>query len=645
MKKLLLWLVFTFFMIITHSQTLFTYGNHSVSSGEFLKAFNKNKTSEINFTKALRDYLNLYIDYKLKVQAASDMRLDTLPSLVADLQNFRSQIQGNYLIDEPTVNRLVYEAFNRGQKDIHTIYYFISAPEDMDSLKLSNTVKEIAGKLKDNKPEKEILSTINTSYQVKVEKNDAGFITVFSLPYEFENIIYTLKPGQVSIPYKTKKGWYVFKNVSERKAVGKISIAQILFAVPEGDELQKEKIRKLADSVYIALRNGSDFSMLAKQFSDDRTTFMNGGKVPEFGTASYDSVFENQAFNLKNDHDISPPFETKFGYHIIKRIAAMPVPSTTDDEAFMYNLKQEVLNDKRAEIAKQKFFKEIKPLIGYEKEYVNEENLWRVSDSSLLVNRNVTSGNVNEYTTLFYFNDHQKVKVRDWILYLRNSNKVVPGERHDSYTKIFSDFINASAATNYASRLENFNEGFKARIEEFKEGNMLFEIMTKKIWAKASEDTNALQQYYKSHIQNYFWNASAEAVIFSCSNGKMADNTIRQLENGKSWRQIMKDDPSHIQCDSGRFELEQLPVVDRKNFRSGFITKPEINKNDSTAVFIKILNLYTPHQPRDFQDSRGLVVSDYQNYLDEKWVEQLKKKYPVKVNEQAFKKLLNSKKF
>ena len=212
----------------------------------------------------------------------------------------------------------------------------------------------------------------------KIEKGDAGFITVFSLPYDFENIVYRLKPRQISVPYHSKNGWYIFKDLNERPAVGKITVAQILFAVPQGDDSQKEKTKKLADSVYNALQNGSDFSTLAKQFSDDRTTFMNGGLIPEFGTAKYDSVFEDHAFALKEDGEISKPFETKFGYHILKRISARPVPSTKSDASFLYNLKLQVLNDNRIQTAKEKFVEEILPKIGYKKNNVNQHDFRNV---------------------------------------------------------------------------------------------------------------------------------------------------------------------------------------------------------------------------------------------------------------------------
>lgn len=635
MKKLLPALVFTLFIFNTYGQTLFTYGKHSVNAKEFLTAYNKNKTATPNQEQALRDYLDLYIKFKLKVQAAKDMRMDTLPSLQADLQNFRSQIQNSYLIDEKAVNDLVNEAFNRSQKDIHVVYYFVNT-ENTDSAKALKAVQKISEILA-NHPKEDIPSQIDS---VKINKGDAGFITVFSLPYDLENIVYALKPGQISDPYHSKRGFYIFENKGERKAVGKITIAQILFAIPPGDNSQNEKVKKLSDSVYRALKNGGDFAALARRFSDDKLTYLNGGILPEFGTAKYDSVFENHAFDLGKDGDISNPFKTKFGYHIIKRISATPVPSSENDEPFMYNLKQEVLNDSRIVLAKKKFIEEILPLIGLKKNKINEENLWELTDSSLSNHKNIAIGNLNENTTLFSYNDHAETKIRDWLVFLNNSNKLIPGS-HFSYKELFANFINASSVADYASRLEHFNPAFKAQIDEFKEGNLLFEVMQKKVWEKASADTSDLRNFYNSHKEKYFWNTSAEAIIFSCSNQIIASQIISQLKKRKNWREVVAENQSLVQADSGRFELGQIPVVERTNFTNGLITLPVVNKNDGTAVFSQIIKVYPGKEPRSYDDSRGLVINDYQNYLEEKWIEQLKKKYPVSVNEKTFSSLLN----
>ncbi len=342
---------------------------------------------------------------------------------------------------------------------------------------------------------------------------------------------------------------------------------------------------------------------------------------------------------MKTD-EISQPFETEFGYHIIKRIAATPVPANKNDETFMYHLKQDVLSDSRAGIAKEKFIAEILPKVGLKKNPINTTDLWNVTDSSLLANTNVTSGKVNEKTALLYFNDKRNATVADWIQYLRNSGKAQFPNYHESYNVAFPGFIAAASLNNYRARLENFNADFKNQLDEFKEGNLLFEIMERRVWGKASSDSAGLLNYYNQHQKKYLWEASAEAVIFSCSNEGIAHDCIQQLNNGKSWHDILNDNSALVQADSGRYELAQIPVLDRTNFTSGLITAPVVNKNDGTTVFAKIIRLYPGGQQRSFDDARGLVLNDYQNFVEEKWIEQLKKQYPIKIDEKVLQKLL-----
>jgi peptidyl-prolyl cis-trans isomerase SurA len=209
MKKLLL--LFLFFAIISsvHSQTLFTYGNQKVSANEFLNAYNKNKSDTADNANALRDYLDLYINFKLKVQAAKDLQLDTLTALKSDLQNFRSQIEENYLRDEKALNALINEAFLRSQKDIKVADFFVAANNSGDTLKNFNAINELHAELKTGKDSiEDILQRINKN-GVNITKSDLGFITDFSLPYTFENVIYGLKPGESSAPLRTKNGWHI----------------------------------------------------------------------------------------------------------------------------------------------------------------------------------------------------------------------------------------------------------------------------------------------------------------------------------------------------------------------------------------------------------------------------------------------------
>lgn len=643
MKQLFLLVAFFSFTSFLYSQSLFTYGSHPVSKDEFLRAYNKNKTTTENKEQALRDYLDLYIKFKLKVQAAKDMRLDTLPSLEADLDNFKGQIEDSYLKDEKQVSALTEEAYLRSKKDIHTLHFYVPVDEKMlpaDTLKAYKAINETYDELKKGKTNYEdILAEIKEEI-APVQGNDVGFITVFTLPYEFENIVYTLKPGEVSKPYRTKKGWHIFKNEEERLAVGKIKVAQILFAFPADNNSLRDRARQLSDSVSKALLAGADFSTLAKEYSDDKMTYMNGGAMPEFGVAKYDGGFENEAFSLKQDGDISERFQTEFGFHILKRISRSPIPDNKNDAAFMYSLKQEVLDDGRIETAKEKFVQEILTKTGYKKNNaVTDAVLRKITDSFSLANKDITVGNISEKTVLFSFNNN-KVTIGDWLQYVRRTKEASQAADVNSYPTLLKNYITIAATENYRKRLQDFNPDFKYQVEEFKEGNMLFEIMERNIWSKASSDSIGLQNYYKEHKNNYKWSASADAVLYSCASAGVAKNAMEQIDSGRYWKDVLSENPTEVQADSGRYELSQIPVIDRTNFTEGLLTAPVVNKGDGTAVFAQVIKLYPSDQPRSFEDARGLVINDYQSFLEQKWIELLKKKYPVKVNEKVFKTLL-----
>ncbi|MEO8111274.1 MAG: peptidylprolyl isomerase [Ginsengibacter sp.] len=642
MKQLYLLVAFFLSTSFLYSQSLFTYGTHAVSKDEFLRAYNKNKTTVENKDQALKDYLDLYIKFKLKVQAAKDMRLDTLPSLEADLDNFKQQIEDSYLKDEKQVNALTDEAYTRSKKDIHVLHFYVPLDAKMlpaDTLKAYKAINETYDELKKGKTNYEdILAEIKEDI-APVQGNDIGFVTVFTLPYAFENIVYGLKAGEVSKLYRTKKGWHIFKNEEERPAVGKIKVAQILFAVPADNNALRDRAKRLSDSVYKALQAGADFSEMAKKYSDDKMTYMNGGVMPEFGVAKFDGGFETAAFSLKHDSDITAPFQTEFGYHILKRLSREPIPENKND-AYIYALTQDVLNDSRIETAKEKFVKEILAKTGYKKNSaVSDAALWKITDSFALVNKSITVGNLNEKTVLFSFSNN-KVTIGDWLQYVRRTKEGSQTADAPSYPVLLQNYVAIAATENYRKRLQDFNPDFKYQVEEFKEGNMLFEIMERNIWSKASLDSVGLLQYYQQHKNNYKWSASADAILYSCANAAVAKNAMEQIEKGRYWRDVMSENSTEVQADSGRYELSQIPVIDRTNFTQGLVTAPVVNSGDGTAVFTQVLKLYPGDQQRNFEDARGLVINDYQSFLEQKWIESLKKKYPVKVDERVFKTLL-----
>ncbi len=640
MKKFYLSLAMAFSIATVRSQTLITYGTNTVSKDEFLRAYNKNKTPVTDKEKSIRDYIELYTNFKLKVKAAKDLRIDTLPQLQADIDNFRRQVDENYMSDEKGLSALMDQAFSRSLRDLHTIHFSIAVPSDVqpeDTMKVYQQIQALYNDLKSG----------NTNYSSIAEKatakyGDLGYITVFSLPYQYENIVYALKAGETSSPYRAKKAWHIFKVLDERPDAGKWKVAQILLAYPpDADAATKQTYQKLADSIYNLLQGGADFGALAKTYSNDKLTYMNAGEMPEFGSGKFDYSFEKTVFDLKKDGDMTKPFSTAYGIHIVKRLGFTPTVTDRSDASVQFELKQKIMQDARISEAKEKFAKDIISKIGYKRvPGVKDEDLFRFADSLALNDDPELPGKLPISNKTIISFTKSSLKGADWLKFVKEYKGNFEQYKGESNKELWDKYITISSLEYYKKHLEEYNEDFKFQMQEFKEGNMLFEVMEKNVWTKAGIDTVGLLKYYNAHKENYKWAASADVLIVNAVSEKAAQDALAALKSGKAFRQLVEEKNNEIQIDSARYELSQINGT-TNSFPANADSYSSITKNsDGTATFVKYLKLYEPNQQRSFDEARGLVINDYQNILEQKWLEELKKKYPVKVNEALVKTLI-----
>jgi len=292
MKKLLT--AFCMLMALSSSaQTLFTYGSASVSADEFLRAFKKNNNSAKD-EKAMKEYLDLFIASRLKINEAKEKRYDTLPQLVTDLANLRQQILPSYINDKESINKLLNEAFSRSQKDIHVAHIFIAFTKNGNTDVAGGDKKrqELVEKLSKGVKFDELAKQYSDDPSALNNGGDIGWVTVFTLPYELENVVYTTSPAKTSAVHTSKIGYHIFKNLGERKAVGRMKAAQILLAFPPGaDDALKAGLKKTADSIYSRLQAGEDFGKLATSLSNDVISSASNGQMQEFGVAEFNPVF------------------------------------------------------------------------------------------------------------------------------------------------------------------------------------------------------------------------------------------------------------------------------------------------------------------------------------------------------------------
>ncbi len=631
-----------FFTMPAYAQVLFTYGNKPVTKQEFLKAFNKNNSQEIVTQQALSDYLELYTRYKLKVQAAKDLRLDTLSGQRTELTEFRNQLVETYMNNDVSIAMFIDEALERSATEIHLAHIFIAASRHLAPGKTQQAEKRINDAymlLNKGESFEKVAKIYSEDTAVDLNKGDIGFISVFALPYELETLAYTTPQGKYSAPFRSTAGFHIFKNLGVRKSVGKVRVAQILLAFPPEATLQeREALKKRADSIRKVLVNGGEMAALAATFSNDPFSFEAGGELPAFGPGRYEPAFENPIFNLK-EGQVSEPILTSYGYHIVKMLQKIPVVTDKNDKQAREEIRQQVLASDRMEAARKVLLHAVMKTTHFKKYPVPQASFKKYTDS-LLKGKKLTLPDLRSTTPLFSV-EKKVITLKDWTTYLQTLPELEVQVREAASTKLYNDYIETVVLEYYRNNLHTYNADFAYQLNDFKDGNLLFEIMQRNVWNPAAADTTGLRRYYENNKNKYWWEQSADALIFTTVNESAADQLKQKLQKDpRNWRTYIDSGEGLIQGDSARFELSQIPVVDRTNFQEKLITAPVKNETDNSLTFAYIIRMYPDRMPRSFEDARGLVINDYQNYLEEKWLATLKKKYPVKVNEAVLKSLV-----
>jgi peptidyl-prolyl cis-trans isomerase SurA len=621
-----------------NAQTLFTYANKKVDVKEFTRAYNKvyPEGTVTNKEKTIREYLDLYINSKLKIHQAYEKKYDTMHAFKEELSNLRQQLLETQLTESESYNFLIDEAFARSQKDIQVQHIFISYKSvnyALDSAESKLKIDEAYMELYSGKNFDEVALKFSEDPSVTINKGNIGFITAFSLPYQFENIIYGLSPGKFSVPYKSNSGYHIFKNISERKAVGKINAAQILLAFPPGSNPDvQNKFALLADSLYQRILKGDDFTKLSTSFSNDYVSANSGGRLPEFTIGTYDPVFENAIISLPADSAVSKPFLTSHGYHIVKRISIMPVPGTKD-KAALNEVKLKVDKDPRIKLTRDILIRRVITKAGFKQVDINLRQL-NVYVDSLAENKNPPAGSPFKNEMMLNKVGDQTKTIGDLVDYAKTYRWQAYGTIKP-FNELFEDFKQSCVLEYYKKHIEEYNEDFRLQMNELKDGNLFFDIMMKEVWNKAQSDSAGQVKYYKKHLNKYTWQNSADAIIFYCGDEETANKMKEEISKDPAgWKKAFENSGDRSTIDSGRFEFSKIPGL-KNSAASGMITDIEKNKDDSSASFAYILKSYTLPAQKSFAEAKGDVINDYQVEVDNNWTNTLKKKYPVVINQQA----------
>ncbi len=645
--SLLLGMMFFTFSIFAQNQDdeiLFTIADEAVPVSEFLYIYTKNLGDKADFSKkSLKEYLDLYTKFKLKVKKAKSMKLDTSKSFKNEMNGYREQLAKSYLVDKEVNEKMIREAYDRMKKDLKVRMILISFSRDKkNESEVKNKIDNIYKELKEGKSFSSLARKYSDDRYSNKSGGDIGWVTAM-LPngfYEFENRIYNLKKGEFSKPFKTDYGYMIVKLEDERPARGEIEAAHILIRDRVKGKVNPKAKAKI-DSLYRALQAGADFEKLAKKYSMDVKTAGKGGYLGFFGINKYESKFEDQAFALKKDNDISKPFKTSLGWHIIKRLSK---PGIKPFEQTKRSLANEMNKNERYKIARKALIARIKKESGF-KEYKNAFDRFAAKlDKSFYSFK----WNIPEYKNedLCVIGD-KKYTLEDFVNYCKKNQRarLKLSKREpvkDSALKMYDKFIDDICIKYEEQHLEDKYPDFKFLMKEYTEGNLLFEVMEKEVWNKASKDTAGLKKFYENHKNNYKWKKRAVVNEYTIhtDNPKLIKKILKYSKK-KSHKKLLKKfnkKEKLITFLSNKYEIgdKELEGIE---FKVGTMTEPVMNKKKKTVVFKKIVDII-PESLKSLDDAKGYIIADYQEFLEDKWIKSLEKEYPVKINEKVFNKMI-----
>ena len=520
-----IYIVFFSFSLVSFSQfnerdVLFNVNNDSVLAGEFIRVYNKNiDLIKDESQKDVDNYLQLYINYKLKLSEAYSRELHKNDNYKKELKKYTKQLESAFLTDKVTEEKLLLEAYERTKYEVNVSHVLIRIEEDNnDTIDVYNNILKLRNPLLKN----HIDSLIKNHYNGKaLIVEDLGYFSAFKMIYKFENVAYNTKIGEVSMPFRTRFGYHIIKVIDKRNSLGEVNVAHIM--VYKNKPGSKEKIYNLYDSI----RKGSNFESLAKKYSEDKNTSFKGGRLNPFSSGQLNSIeFENMAFSLNKPNEVSSPVETKLGWHIIKLYSKSKLKPISDMKSILSN---KIKRSSRSSIISDSFYAML--LDRYNLNYKNKnlEDFISIINDSWEIPENIEEDN-------FLIKIHNKTyNFQDFATYLEENKRSINTKNKEGIVfSLYKDFINNNLLEIYKYNLEDENLDYKYILKEYKEGLLLFDLMQEKIWNVASNDSINIKEFYQSNKSKYSSFDDDKGEIISDYQDFLENNWITELRANNS---------------------------------------------------------------------------------------------------------------
>lgn len=629
--------------VLAKDPVVMTVNGDDVTLSEFEYLYNKNSEQQLN-PQPLDEYVEMFKVYKLKVADAKASGIDTLPTFRKEMAQYKHDLALPYLTDSVYINQLYDESYNNGADELEVSHIMIfknrGERSNTASRAMADSILEV---LKGGADFSEVARMASQDRPTANRGGRMGYITVDQYPYSFEKAAYALKEGEISDVVESPFGYHIIKAGKRRPNRGKVLVSHILKVSPDGAPADRaEKARNFIDSVYnLVMADPDKFASIAETSSDDRNSARQGGALPWFGTGEMVEDFDSVSFALK-DGEISKPFKSSFGWHIVKRIDHRDRASKAEGKsAFLTKLANP--NDERNALIRDH---QTERLAAKHKGSLNAATIAAIRedikkhgiDSAYF--QNWTSGPLagSPLATV----GKKTYTVGDMYKKVRNVRQPDPESAERLFDHNLKVWYNGLVVEAEQDELAQTEPDYRNLLKEYEEGSMLYEVSVQKVWDRAAKDSEGLENYFQAHRGDYTWKSpQAKGFLVQAVNESVAN--LIKAKAATLGRDTLV---STLRKEFGKeMHLERVLVPQGVNAMVDYLmfNGPKAEPISPTYTVLFMLDGRILNAPEEVSDVRGQVTSDYQNEFEKQWIEELKAKYPVTVNTKVLKKVKNRK--
>jgi peptidyl-prolyl cis-trans isomerase SurA len=585
MKKVFLSIILLAGAVMGFAQedkVLMTINGEPVMASEFLYIYEKNNQESSIEKKSMREYLDLFVNFKLKVTEAIAQGVDTTEAFKKELAGYRAQATPKYMQDNVAIDSLVTLSYNRMANIRRAAHIAIQCPAGSDSLVEAEALAKIhlarervtTGVEKKVKKGRKWVSVrepeefavvareMTEDQHGKENGGELGWIQVFRFVYPFEEAVYNTPIGEVSEVFRSPYGFHIAL-VEEERAFEEVHAAHIMKMMPRGGDMMATDIQKQVDSLYQLVLNGADFAEVAVAHSDDKGSAKKGGDLGWFGRGMMVQPFENITFDMQPG-EMSKPFPTRFGWHFVKLYGKRGIQP-------LDSIRSQVLGQVKRDVRMQEA----------EKSFINKTRA--------------------EYN--------------------------LPAEMSNAEVKAYAD-----------AHLEEKYADLRNLVREYHDGILLFDVSLREVWDKANKDTEGLAAYFKANKKNYTWDEPHFKGYILQAKDMASAKAAKQIVKSANPDSVMSylnqrvniDSVTYVKAQHGLWTSGQNTMVDKYGFKNKEV---EFTPTEEYPVVLCVGKIIKA--PQEYMDVRGQVTNDYQDQLEKQWIATLREKYPVVINEEV----------